>query len=351
MTAKAQRIVEHAIEIQYAEDVKRHLGKVQTLANFRRTEGGLTLAERRTIVEQALLVIEQIYVHLPLKRAMHAIDPVQRLRLVMQRLDGYSDRAFHNEMIAIFVHLRDLHTNYILPEPYSSRVAFLPFHVEEYFEPAGAGKEPERRYVVTEVVEGLSDRKFKAGVLVTHWNGVPMDAAVEVNAEREAGSNLDARHLKGLQSITLRWMATSLPPDEDWVVVRYLPDDGKGPPREARFDWQVIIPPPPSGSEGTVLGRGQGAAGKSRMRPLGIDPKGEIQRRVRKLLFAPKAVAAQQKMDDLGAGAGVAARAFHTQVMRAATATATPLAPELGAAPRRRPATSTVSRAARGPRP
>ena len=54
---------------------------------------------------------------------MHAVDPVQRLRLLQQRLDGYTERAFHNEMILIFIGLRDLHTNYILPEPYRSRTA------------------------------------------------------------------------------------------------------------------------------------------------------------------------------------------------------------------------------------
>ena len=31
-------------------------------------------------------MIEQLYVHLPLKRAMHAVDPLQRLRLLDRRL-------------------------------------------------------------------------------------------------------------------------------------------------------------------------------------------------------------------------------------------------------------------------
>ena len=40
--------------------------------------------EREDIVEQALVLMEQLYVHLPLKRAMHAIDPVQRLKLLVR---------------------------------------------------------------------------------------------------------------------------------------------------------------------------------------------------------------------------------------------------------------------------
>jgi hypothetical protein len=36
----------------------------------------------------------------------------------------------------------------------------------------------------------------KPGVVVTHWNGIPMETAVQINAEREAGSNLDARIIR-----------------------------------------------------------------------------------------------------------------------------------------------------------
>jgi len=57
-------------------------------------------------------------VHLPFKRAMHAIDPLQRLRLLRHRLAQLPDGAFHAELLRIFVSLGDLHTNYILPDRY-----------------------------------------------------------------------------------------------------------------------------------------------------------------------------------------------------------------------------------------
>jgi hypothetical protein len=148
-------------------------------------------------------------------------------------------------------------------------------------------------------------------------------------------------------------MGMSLPPDEEWVVVRYRP--GKGTPREARFEWQVFSPPPePGGGGGTVPGADRLAAGDRHLLRMGIDAKAEMQRRVRKLLFAPQAVAAQQKMTALGAAAPSAAQAFHAQVMAAATATVGALAPELGAA-RPRPsagrAARVAPRAAARPRP
>jgi hypothetical protein len=66
---------------------------------------------------------QEFYVHLPLKRAMHACDPVQRLRLLRNRHSGMSDRRFHDEMIDIVSSVRDLHTNYVLPRPYKGKVA------------------------------------------------------------------------------------------------------------------------------------------------------------------------------------------------------------------------------------
>jgi hypothetical protein len=38
------------------------------------------------IAEQAIVLLESFYVHLPLKRAIHAVDPLQRLRLFQRRI-------------------------------------------------------------------------------------------------------------------------------------------------------------------------------------------------------------------------------------------------------------------------
>jgi hypothetical protein len=310
------------------------LGNLQSLPEFLSGAAKLTQEEMATIAEQAIVMIEQTYVHLPLKRAMYAIEPVQRLRLLKQRLDNYSERAFHNEMISTFVHLRDRHTTYFLPEAYLNSYAFLPFHIEECFEPVGPKGELAPQYLVTRVMGELSDPRFKSGVVVTHWNGIPIANAVEINADREAGSNLDARHARGLETMTLRWMGTSLPPDEEWVAVRYRPDARHSIYREARFDWSVIQRPPASWDDSSVPVAIQPAAIESQSRLIGIDTKAEMERRVRKLLFAPAAVSAQQKMADLGARASDAAQAFHDQVMMA-PATAQALVPEVGTPARR----------------
>ena len=80
-----------------------NLGATITLQEFLTRTSELTLEERQGIVDQALVLIEQFYVHLPLKRAMHAVDPVQRLKLLRYRLHTLSERRFHDEMISIFM--------------------------------------------------------------------------------------------------------------------------------------------------------------------------------------------------------------------------------------------------------
>lgn len=249
----------------------------------------LSVAERQLLVDQALALIEQLYVHLPLKRAMHAVDPLQRLKLLRHHSANLSEPAFHVEMVSIFTQLRDLHTNYILPEPFQTFSAYLPFRLEDCFEG------DKRLYVVTEVKPGTEDRYFKRGVLVTHWNGTPIHRAVEINADREAGSNLDARHAQGLAAMTNRWLAMSLPPDEEWVTVTFRAGDTV---RERRFAWEVFESA--SGEKTDPL-----AASGELAFVLGLDAKAEMERQTRKLLFAPEAVeiAKQVKLQtDAGLG-------------------------------------------------
>jgi C-terminal processing protease CtpA/Prc len=241
----------------------------------------LRTSQRQRIVDQALVLIEQLYVHLPLKRSMHAVDPIQRLKLLKHRLEGMSERAFHNEMILIFTRLRDLHTNYILPEPFRSLVAFLPFRIKEFYEGDTC------HYIVTHVSPRITDPYFKPGVVVNYWNGIQINRAIEINADREAGSNPDARHACGLESMTIRAMSVSMPPDEDWVIVSY--QDGETP-REIKFEWEVFKPDIATGVMDPLSTQGGAAL------MLGLDAKAELERRVRKLLYSPESIETEREV-------------------------------------------------------
>jgi hypothetical protein len=242
----------------------------------------LSLDERKLIVRQALILVEQNYAHLPLKRAMHSIDPVQRLKLLLQMLESGpaatqpSEAEFHRELTDVFTSVRDLHTNYLLPAPFNHMTAFLPFMIEDYF------VDGQRKYIVSHVAQGLNHATFVPGVEVVYWNGMPIERAVWNNAQRYAGSNREARYARGIQTLTVRALVIAPPPDEEWVLVGYKAPAGQL--LETRFDWQVN-PPLPS-----ALDTGANPAAAS----LGLDLEQDIIQRVRRALFAPQVVEAEK---------------------------------------------------------
>ncbi|MGH4024378.1 MAG: S41 family peptidase [Pseudonocardiaceae bacterium] len=250
------------------------------LSEFLSTAGALTLAERRLLAEQALVLLEQNYVHLPLKVAMHAVNPVQRLRVLRAQLQRQSDETmgpewiFHREMSRAFHSVRDLHTNYLLPAPFAGKVAYLPFQLELGHDETGA-----EHYLVTRLVTGFSAPGFGPGAEVTHWNGTPIARAVALNGLQYAGSNPAASLARGLDSLTLRPLVIQLPPDEDWVSVSYLGTDGTA--HELREPWRVANNPPTMADADAVS-----VAATS----LGLDLEGDEQSRAKKMLFAPGVV-------------------------------------------------------------
>lgn len=276
--------------------VRGHFAGATDLPTFLQGAGQLTREQRKLIVRQALILIEQNYAHLPLKRAMHSVDPVQRLKLLLQALerarpeDEMTEAEFHHEVTDIISSLRDLHTNYLLPAPFNQMTAFLPFMVEDYFE---NGK---RRYIVSRVTQGVSQPTFVEGVELVYWNGMPIERAVWNNAQRFAGSNREARHARGVQTLTQRALQVAPPPDEEWVVVGYR--TAAGEMKEIRFDWHVN-PPLPAGTGAADAGEDLACAAV-----LGLDLEQDIVRRMRLALFAPQAVAARQKAEDKAARGG-----------------------------------------------
>lgn len=269
------------------EEIRSDYAEITDLRTFLKTTGKLSIEDMLLIVEQALLLFEMFYVHLPLKRAMYAIDPVQQLRLLKYRLEQIPEGQkedeirFHIEMIKIFASLHDLHTNYLLPAPFNDKAAFLPFLIEEYFEG------DQRRYIVSKTATWFSHPTFKPGVEVIYWNGIPFDRAVELNAYWQAGSNPESQHALGLDSMAIRPLKSWLPPDEEWVVIIYRSLDGEE--LELKQNWLVLplvraisaIDPNSSSKEATALC---------------IDINTTAIQQVKEFMFAPHVVVAERKI-------------------------------------------------------
>jgi hypothetical protein len=266
------------------ETIAPGLGAVTTLPEFTdQIKDRLSRAERRKLVDQAFRMLDQVYVHLPLKRAMHGVDPLQQLRLIehdlkyspQQSLEDEID--FHARMMRIFTSLRDLHTNYILPSGYQGSFAFLPFMVEEFYE------RKQLRYLVTRIDQRYlpCDPAFAPGVELLYWNGMPIRRAVQTSGDRAAGSNPEARRARGVEKLTIRPLATTLQPDEEWVIVGYQTPARKT--GELRVQWLAKAPDPQPTKR-------NGEKGADHALSSGLDLEGHEIYRAKKLLFAPDTV-------------------------------------------------------------
>ena len=238
----------------------------------------LSPAERAQVVDGLVAVLDGLYAHLPLKRARYATDPLQRLRLLRQQSPDLDDLEFHHQLAAILTGLRDGHTRYIGPAALRDWAAHLGFLVESW----GPGEAP--RYVVSKLARHLiDDPAFAVGVELLWWNGVPIDRAVDLYADRETGGRPDSRRARALESLTLRALRFSPPPDERWVDIGYRDLDGVA--REVRVHWRIVKP---RRAPSAAL-----AAGAEPQGARAIDPAAETTRRVKMLLFAgsPRAAA------------------------------------------------------------
>jgi hypothetical protein len=255
--------------------------------------GTLSVDDRRLIVQQALMLLEQNYALLPFKVARYGINPLQRLRLLQARLGRpggpEAEVRFHGELVDIYNSLRDLHTRYTLPRPFNAAAAFLPFLLKEFTE------DGRRRFLVgrrrPDDAE-LSDPAFRFGVEVTQWNGVPIARAIERFAERMPGANPDARQARAVDRFTFRALGFGPPPDEELLTINYV--DHQGQDRQINMTWSVSSFAP--GSSGS-------AADTATLEdPSGFDVEAVQVARLRTLVFAPEFIAAEESGEPVAAG-------------------------------------------------
>jgi C-terminal processing protease CtpA/Prc len=270
------------------EGAKAFLANAQSLRQFLGQIGKLTPEQRRLIVEQAIEVLEGYYVHLPFKRAMHAIDPLQRLRLLRKRLPQIQDeRAFHQEMTQTFTCLRDLHTRYYLPRPYNGMAAFLPFAVERGFDGGQA------RYIVSKTSNGFFHASFGQGAELVDWNGIPIE-----RARRDRGGEPSRQQLGGAAGA--RHPRPHGPqPRRDAAARRGVGDrriPGRRGASELRFQWAISGLPEPVGGNAAHLSAEDAAV-------LAMDFELQAVHSARKILFAQHVLARQRDLETAAADA------------------------------------------------
>ena len=235
----------------------------------------LTWAERYDVLDVWVSLLDGLYPHLPLKRAMYGYDPIRALEHLRTQIQGLSDDQFHRELMTLLNRLRDRHTQCTY-EPWAGQIAMLPFLVEEYVEKG------RRRYLVTKVAKELRGTAFEPGVELQSWNGIPFDRAVALHADLELGGHAAARRARALESLTFRPLRYTAPPDERWVHIEYTTTGAHT--AEKTFYWQVL--------DTAAVETGSALPGGAPHRAIGfpraINPAAEDIRRTKKLLFAPE---------------------------------------------------------------
>src|SRR6478736_4672779 len=137
--AKNSRQKFNAITLQRGKSLSEALGELPP------DVGVLNWGERLDIIDALVQVLDGVYAHLPLKRALYGFDPIRALEHLRQQVTGLTDLQFHRELTNLINRLRDAHTQYSGPHSIAGAVATLPFLVEAW------GPADDRHYVVSKV--------------------------------------------------------------------------------------------------------------------------------------------------------------------------------------------------------
>ena len=210
--AKNSRQKFNAITLQRGKSLSEALGELPP------DVGVLNWGERLDIIDALVQVIDGVYAHLPLKRALYGFDPIRALEHLRQQVPGLTDLQFHRELTTLINRLRDAHTQYSGPHSIAAPSPHCPFSWKR-----GVLQMIAITLYRRSAIADLSDDPlFQPGVTLTFWNGVPFGRAVEMHAESETGGRPDARQARALDSLTFRSLEYGPPPDEHWVDISYI---------------------------------------------------------------------------------------------------------------------------------
>jgi peptidase S41-like protein len=162
-----------------------------------------------------------------------------------------TDADFHQAIVQLITRTRDRHLSFWGNSPLGFS-AVLPFTIERCWEGSQA------QYVVTKIsfAFGFAPKHLRIGALVTHWNAIPIERFVRLNANAFDGGNEAASLARSLAFLTHRSLSQFAVPLEAWVDLRFVV---QGVENEERFLWQgfdVTQTPPTPGVGRNLTGFG-----------------------------------------------------------------------------------------------
>lgn len=170
-----------------------------------------TSEQRKTLANQAKLVLSDLFVHKDLKVTHFgpSVDPLPKVETIAINAEKATDEELHKSLSNTFSSLHDLHTNFISPRPFACGMVFFPLRFESVKEGNEALVVVSRKLKVkSELVEGIEVRDQ-----LLEYNGMPVEKALEQLKAFSGGANSDAMRMRAVQLLSFRslMLADSLP--------------------------------------------------------------------------------------------------------------------------------------------
>jgi len=232
----------------YAQEVTDTLSNVRDNIVF----PDLTDSEKLVVAEQAQLLLRGVYVHRFQKQDFYPgiLDPVPAVQAVVDNIDNLTVAEMEAELYRIFSSQRDLHLNYIFPQPYASFRSFLPLTLKRV---------KGRRSFFEVYVDSVNAEDFatyasdqrvpEVGDQIVAYNGVPIRQAVNSMLEIGQGANRFGGFSRALARLTFKPHLLTLVPEENEVSITFKTKKaGRFGRRSERYTitlpWITTGPPP-----------------------------------------------------------------------------------------------------------
>lgn len=152
--------------------------------------------EKRNMLDQMRLVLDEIFVHgeLKLEHFGSSANHTPRLDRISNKLETIDTSTFHAEMADVIYKLQDLHTSYHYPKPHACYRSFLPISFKEALN-SNASKVVAVHLVndKPEVLNLLSTPlSISPGDILRSIDGIPVYELIEANKAISSGANSDA---------------------------------------------------------------------------------------------------------------------------------------------------------------
>jgi hypothetical protein len=222
--------------------------KVETPPEFAaraRATTPTTWAQRKEIIEQALLLAKNLYPHAPFKKEglSHFFDSFHGLGNLLRAGLSLKDDNFHRQMLLAFSRMRDAHTLYSMPPPWQDAILFLPFQVRGWRDSDGQLHCHVTRVMDAKPDRGLGHEFFRSGARIVRWNGQEMEDMLHRVVFNEPAGNDAAKLAWGFLRCTIRPLIHSTfvrgGESNSPVTLEYIAE-GETEVRGIRIPWGVL---------------------------------------------------------------------------------------------------------------